>query len=41
MLLGLRKKLNDTPRRRSARTVLHDQTTTTKPAGRSRKKSAS
>jgi hypothetical protein len=41
MLLGVRKKLNDTPRRRSTRTVLHDQTTTSKPAGRSRKKSAS
>lgn len=41
MLLGLRKRLNDTPRRRSARTVLHGQTTTSKPAGRSRKKSAS
>lgn len=40
MLLGLRKKLNDTPRRRSARTVLHDQTVTAKPAGQSRKKSA-
>ena len=39
-LLGLRKKLNDTPRRRSARTVIRDQGTTAKPAGRSRKKFA-
>lgn len=40
MLLGLRKKLNDTPRRRSARTVLHDQTAAAKRAGRSGKKTA-
>jgi hypothetical protein len=38
MLLGLRKSLNDTPRRRSARTVLHAPTVTATPAGRARKR---
>jgi hypothetical protein len=39
MLLGLRKRLNDTPRRRSARTMQQHQAIKAKAAARSKKKS--
>jgi hypothetical protein len=40
ILLGLRKKMNDTPRRRTAPTTLRRQKPAAKPAGRTRRRSA-